>query len=107
MTSQHIGAALAAVTQVETEVADKIDVVGQLVLVDVRTRKFGIHEYPTKTTYTGKVSKTAESALFSATMMQTYAARIAVIREVSAATGDEAEKYELLELTEPPASAES
>jgi len=98
MTYQQVQAALTAVTQVEREVADKIRVTGQLVIADTLSNGFGLYDQRSKATYRGKVADSALPALTSATMMKEYDALISVIREISSATGDEKETYELLEL---------
>lgn len=86
------------VSAVEQEIGEEIRVYGTLVGLNVRTRSyeiFGIHD---KKKYAGKVAEDAPSAIYHAVLSEPYTAVLKRVIEVQATSGEERERWLLVNL---------
>jgi hypothetical protein len=91
--------ALAIVNEVEAEQPKQYEVDGELVGVNKRTKSFEIWEInESRNRYLGRILDSALSVAETSTLSDIYTATIREIIEISAVTGEEKVKYQLLDL---------
>jgi hypothetical protein len=93
-------AALSVVLQIEEQDATIITVHGALIALNARNWSFELLELPRERWFRGKVGVDAPNHVLHARIQSFYTARIMIVTEVSTATGEETERYRLMDLTD-------
>jgi hypothetical protein len=92
-------AALSVVLHIEEQDAEVIIVPGALMALNARNWSFEFLSLPRRRWFRGKVGVDAPDHVLHARIQSLYEARIMVVTELSTATGEETERYRLLDLT--------
>ncbi len=99
MMSKHdMQAAYQIVSKLEEEVGEQIQVECTLTNLHVRTRSFEICDLKDGRIYAGKLSEEAPERINHATLSESYKATLARVIEVKSVSGEEKEKWLLMDL---------
>lgn len=91
-------AAVEVVDQVTTEMAERKEVTGRLVMLNTDANTFRIHDEQNHKRYTGKIGPDLDIREMRPQIEEVYVATLLEIVEVASVTGDEKSKWQLAEL---------
>ncbi len=89
------------VSSVEEQVGEEVEVVGQLVGLNVRTKTYEISSVSDKQKYAGKLAAEAPESIHHAQLSEMYVATLKRVIEVQSTSGEEKERWLLVNLREP------
>ena len=98
MSKHDIQAAYHIVSILEQEVGEQIQVQCTLTNLHARTRSFEICDLTNRKIYAGKLSENAPERINHATLSQSYTATLRRVIEVKSVSGEEKDKWLLLDL---------
>ncbi|MEQ6886605.1 DUF6575 domain-containing protein [Salicola sp. Rm-C-2C1-2] len=98
LTRETINAALKIVNMIDLQMAEEVEVPGTLYGLNVRTGVFELWSLDEKEKYTGKLADEVPDRVSHATLQERYVATVRKFLEVQSASGEEKEKWVLVDL---------
>ncbi len=89
---------LEIINQIELENTNEYEVIGELIAIHKRNKKFEIQEIQSKTKYKGEILEEAMPDAGTATISQIYIATIREVTNFTPVTGEEKRVYQLLSI---------